>query len=127
MAMASNYASVKLSSEFIDEARREADLLHRSLGAQVEYWAKLGRAIEQSPGFSIHRVRATLSGRIKLEDLPAEEQDAVFDGLAAEFEKPPAALRSHYAALGAVDGAVGADKHGRLVKRQSTGRVRRVA
>jgi len=125
--MASNYASVKLTSDFIDEARRDAELLHRSLGAQVEYWARLGRAIEQSPGFSIHRVRATLSGRMKLEDLPADEQDAVFDGLAAEFENPPAALRAHYAALGSVDGAVGADKHGRLVRRGSTGRVRRVA
>ena len=124
--MASNYASVKLSSDFVDEARQEAAVLHRSLGAQVEYWARLGRAIEHAPGFSIDRVREALEGHLRLETLSVAEQDAVLDGLGAEFDEPRAELRDYFAALGASEGAVGSDAKGQLVKRQGSGRVRRV-
>jgi len=34
---ASNRASIKLSSDFVEEARKEAEVLHRSVGAQVEH------------------------------------------------------------------------------------------
>jgi hypothetical protein len=37
---------VKLSDTLYDAAREAADLSHRSLSAQVEHWATLGRAIE---------------------------------------------------------------------------------
>ncbi len=37
---------VKLSDVLIDAAREAAPLAHRSLAAQVEHWAALGRAIE---------------------------------------------------------------------------------
>jgi len=39
---------VKLSDDLIDAAREAAPLAHRSLAAQVEHWAALGRAIEGS-------------------------------------------------------------------------------
>jgi hypothetical protein len=39
---------VKLSDSLIDAAREAAPLAHRSLAAQVEHWATLGRAIEGS-------------------------------------------------------------------------------
>lgn len=39
---------VKLSDSLIDAAREAAPLAHRSLAAQVEHWAALGRAIEGS-------------------------------------------------------------------------------
>jgi hypothetical protein len=125
--MISNYASVKLSSEFVDEARREAAVLHRSLGAQVEYWARLGRAIEQAPGFSVQKARDALEGRLKLDGLGAAEQDVVLEEFGAAFDEPSPELRDHYAALGAAAGAVGADGRGRLVKRQTSGRLRRIA
>lgn len=37
---------VKLSDPLIDAARQAAGLAHRSLAAQIEHWATLGRAIE---------------------------------------------------------------------------------
>ena len=37
---------VKLSDILYDAAREAADLSHRSLSAQIEHWATLGRAIE---------------------------------------------------------------------------------
>lgn len=125
--MASSYASVKLSSAFIDEVRQEASVVHRSVGAQVEYWAKLGRAVENAPGFGIDRVRQALDGRLKLENLSAEEQDAVLDQVGDHFDNPPAELKAHYAELGRREGAVGADAQGRLVRRQAAGRARRTA
>jgi hypothetical protein len=39
---------VKLSDVLIDAAREAASLAHRSLAAQVEHWAELGRSIEGS-------------------------------------------------------------------------------
>lgn len=39
---------VKLSDALISAARETAPLAHRSLAAQVEHWASLGRAIEGS-------------------------------------------------------------------------------
>ena len=38
---------VKLSNELILDARLAGDLSERSIAGQVEYWAKLGRAVEQ--------------------------------------------------------------------------------
>lgn len=39
---------VKLSDNLVNAARAAAPLAHRSLAAQVEHWAALGRAIEAS-------------------------------------------------------------------------------
>jgi ParD-like antitoxin of type II bacterial toxin-antitoxin system len=125
--MASSYASVKLSSTFVDEVRQEASVVHRSVGAQVEYWARLGRAVENAPGFGIDRVRQALDGRLTLETLSVEEQDAVFDRLDDQFDNPPADVKAQYAELGRREGAVGADTQGRLVRREASGRARRTA
>ena len=124
--MASNYASVKLSGDFVDQARKEAEVVHRSLGAQVEYWARLGRAVENTPGFGIDRVHQALEGRRKLEDLSEAEQDAVMEAFGAEFDAPSADLKAYYAALGAQEGAVGNDHKGRLVRRQASGRLKQI-
>ena len=124
--MSSNFSSVKLTAGFVDQARQEADLLNRSLGGQIEHWARLGRALESSPGFSMTRVRQALSGTLKLEILTPEEQDAVFEGLGVTLAAPNAAVASAYAALGATPGAVGDDAAGQLVRRSDDGKVERV-
>ena len=98
--MASNFSTVKLNSHFVDEARREAELFHRSIAGQIEHWAKLGRAIENARGFSIERVRSALAGDLKIEDLSGDEQDAFFTDLGDQFESPSSALKSGYAKLG---------------------------
>ncbi|HEY2358677.1 MAG TPA: hypothetical protein VGH86_14590 [Phenylobacterium sp.] len=122
--MAANHASIKLSSAFVDEARREAEVLNRSVGAQVEHWARLGRAFENTPGVGIDRVRGALEGRLKIEDLATSEREAFYDGVFAELNGPDKAMSDHYAGLGAREGAVGTDGHGGVVR---TTRRRRVA
>lgn len=122
--MAARHASVKLSAEFLDAARREAEMFNRSLGAQVEHWARMGRAFESAPGVGVDRVRAALQGRLKLEDLTAAEQDAVMDHLGEPWD---VAAETQYAALGRRAGAVGDDAQGRLVKRATAGRLRRAS
>lgn len=117
----SNFASVKLSSALVSDARREAQVLNRSLGGQIEHWARLGKALENAAGVSLDKIRETLEGRMRLEDLSVAEQDAVFDGLRQQFDQPSPAVRAQYAALGDRPGAVGDDSEGRLVRRRADG------
>jgi hypothetical protein len=121
--VANNFASVKLTSGFVSEARREAEVLNRSLGGQIEHWAKLGRAIENAPGFSMERVREALEGRLHVEDLSYLEQNTLFEQLGAHFDNPSQSVRDRYAALGDAAGATGEDARGRLVRRLSDGNV----
>ena len=118
--MASNFATVKLASGLVDEARREAELLNRSLGGQIEHWARLGRAIENLPGFTLERVRDTLDGRLDAPGLSVQEQDSLFEHLGEQFAAPSETVRARYAALGAATGAVGM-AGGRIVERQADG------
>jgi hypothetical protein len=119
--MAAKHASVKLSRELLDVARREAETFNRSLAAQVEHWALLGRAMENSPGASMDRVRAALAGRTTFEQLTTLEQTAFLEQFGAEFD---AETHEAYAALGRKVGAVGRDENGRLVRREADGSLR---
>ncbi|MFI4966537.1 MAG: hypothetical protein ACHP9T_14360 [Caulobacterales bacterium] len=125
--MAANHASIKLSTAFVDEARKEAEVLHRSVGAQVEHWAKLGRAYENTPGVSVNQVRAALARGRKLEDMTAEERDAFYDDLGDFFAKPDRAMTDFYAALGTEDGGAPSDGKGGMARRTASGRPRRIA
>ncbi len=44
----SNFASVKLPSTLVQDAREVAVVMRRSVAGQIEYWAALGRAAEHS-------------------------------------------------------------------------------
>ena len=115
---------MKLSGDFVDQARKEAEVVHRSVGAQVEYWARLGRSVENTPGFGMDRVRQALEGQLKLEDLSEAEQGEVFDRMGMDSDPRAAQVQARYAALGSQEGAVGADGKGRLVRRMASGRLR---
>lgn len=111
--MASKFATVKLNSRLVDEARREAELFQRSLGSQIEHWAKIGRALENADGSSISRVRAALEGRLTMDDLSAAEQDAFFVEFGTVLEAPSSEVRAAYAELGEKRQAVRAAREGR--------------
>ena len=117
-----NYSSIKLSNTFVEEVRREVDVSHRSVGGQVEYWAKLGRAIENSPGFSHEQVKGAIEGRVRIEAIPiGEGRGAYVAQLNAAFDNPDPITRAHYAAFGETEGAVGSDGKGGIVRRQAAG------
>ena len=123
---ARNFATVKLPSAFVDEARREAEIVNRSLGGQIEHWARLGRALERAPGMPVERVRDTLQGKVTLETLSVQEQGAVFDHLDAWFDNPPEDVVAAYREIGSRPGAVGLDKKGKLVRERANPRLHTV-
>lgn len=113
---AAKFASVKLGASIVDDARREANVLNRSLGGQIEHWARLGRAVERAPGFTIDRVKAALEGSFSVDDLTEEEQEAYFELLGEHFDQPSPAAEAFFEARRAKGGGVGRDSDGRLVR-----------
>ena len=124
--MASNHASIKLSRDLVDDARRHAETMHRSVGAQVEHWARMGRLYENSPGVTVNQVRATLERGRKLEDMTGEEKQAFFRDMGDFFKNPDQATIDAYAAIGTQDGAVGTDGQGGVLQRTATGKLRKI-
>ena len=110
------FASVKFGARFVDEARNEAALLHRSVASQIEHWATLGRAVERAPGVTIEHVRAALRGNLSVDDLTAEEQETFFSLLGDHFDTPSAAALAFFAARRGRGGGVGLDEKGNLAR-----------
>jgi hypothetical protein len=48
MSDAPPFVSVKLSAPLVNQARETAQTMRRSVASQIEYWATLGRALEQA-------------------------------------------------------------------------------
>ncbi len=69
--------AVKLSEELIEVARREGQVMYRSIGAQVEYWATIGRQVEASGALGPAGVRKLLAGAGAVQDL-REVDDALY-------------------------------------------------
>lgn len=64
--MSANTCSVRLSAELLKDARRDAEVFHRTISGQVEHWAELGRALEAANGDGTDRVRTTLKRAVDL-------------------------------------------------------------
>jgi hypothetical protein len=60
MSSATPFASVKLPAALVDKARDAAQPMRRSVASQIEYWATLGRALEQA-GLSIQDSQALIA------------------------------------------------------------------
>jgi hypothetical protein len=52
--------ALKLSDELIDLAKPHAAAEHRSVPKQIEYWARLGKAVEDNPELPFHFIKDTL-------------------------------------------------------------------
>ena len=61
MATSSNFASVKLPTALVEQAREAAQPLRRSAAGQIEYWATLGRVVEHS-GLTVQEARTAIEG-----------------------------------------------------------------
>ena len=42
-------ATIKLSNELINEARRYGEVYSRSVPKQIEYWSRIGKIVEENP------------------------------------------------------------------------------
>lgn len=52
--------ALKLSDELIDLAKPRAAAEHRSVPKQIEYWARLGKAVEDNPELPFQFIKDTL-------------------------------------------------------------------
>lgn len=115
------FATVKLPVQLVDQARENAAVFSRSISGQVEHWAKIGRAVENAPGFTLDRARAAVEGRLDPAELTDDERryysDLMTDALATPSREEVAAM----AELGRTAGAAGYDGQGRLVRREADG------
>lgn len=59
--MSSN--SLRISVELFEQAQRRGEVLSRSAAQQLEHWARLGAAVEQS-GLSVDELVAVLRGEV---------------------------------------------------------------
>lgn len=112
--MGARLASVKLSSQLVEDARSEGAIMNRSIGGQLEYWATIGRSMENTLG--LDRVRAALAGRFDPGQLTPDERRYYYDQLDDAMMAPSADEVRKMAALGAEPGAVGYDASAQLVK-----------
>ncbi|WP_423820575.1 hypothetical protein V5738_09500 [Salinisphaera sp. SPP-AMP-43] len=71
---------IRLSEDLSNISRNEARLMHRSQAGQIEYWARIGRAIEHSGQFNYQHIARALNGEIPVDELSAYEKP-VFDAM----------------------------------------------
>ncbi len=77
---------MRLSEELVSAAEREASLQKRSVPKQIEFWAYLGKAVENIVNYSdIMAIQQGLK-KISIEPIASEPVDAqaVFDAVASE-------------------------------------------
>lgn len=66
--------AIKINDDIAAAARAEAELMNRSMTEQLEYWARVGRALERLPGVSMAKVRAVLNAGRDFDDLDTDER-----------------------------------------------------
>lgn len=52
--------ALKLSDELVEMAKPHAAAEHRSVPKQIEYWARLGKAVDDNPGLPLQFIKDTL-------------------------------------------------------------------
>lgn len=73
--------SVRVSDELYQTLERERRLMQRSIGAQLEYLARLGLAVEQSPHLTARDLHALLQSREPVDQSGTESLEGLFDRL----------------------------------------------
>jgi hypothetical protein len=76
------FSSVKLPGALVSQARAAALTFRRSTAGQIEYWAMLGKAVEES-GLTMREVQAVMEPIIE----PVGEGDDVLDAIEAKFDR----------------------------------------
>lgn len=76
---------VRLSDDLYDVAAEAAATMSRSTAQQIAHWARLGKAVEESPGLSTAAVRELLAGAGGYDQLTDAEQTVVLDVWRRQF------------------------------------------
>lgn len=65
--------ALKLSDELIELVKPQAAAQHRSIPKQIEYWARLGKVVEENPDLPLQFIKDTL---LSLEEAKAGQTSA---------------------------------------------------
>ncbi|MGK2906595.1 MAG: TA system antitoxin ParD family protein [Desulfuromonadales bacterium] len=52
--------NVKLSENLVNQAKRHAQIQHRSVPKQIEYWSQVGKIAEENPDLPFSMIREIL-------------------------------------------------------------------
>jgi hypothetical protein len=107
--------SIRISDGEFSILRAEKQLTLRSIGAQAEYWMRIGRAIEKSPAFDYQNIKNTLEGLNEPENLTAEEQAVFMDEFAASMHEETDEQKAFFAKQIELGIGVGLDENDDLV------------
>lgn len=79
------FASVKLPTALVDQAREAAQPMRRSVAGQVEYWATLGRIVEHS-GLTAQEAQTAIANyEATARRASATNSDSQADALLSQF------------------------------------------
>jgi hypothetical protein len=112
----SNSSAVKISAELAESARQESAISARSMTQQIEYWARIGRALERSPSVSMSRVQAALKARLDYDALNADERAVVLGRVEAHVFDPQGSSSLHREFRKAGRSYSAVDEDGAMVK-----------
>ncbi|MDB5850088.1 MAG: hypothetical protein JWP29_3840 [Rhodoferax sp.] len=54
--------ALKLSDELVDDAKATAAAEHRSVPRQIEYWARIGKAVLENPELPLRFIQDAMLG-----------------------------------------------------------------
>jgi len=81
--------SVRLSDELVNTASLEGKFLKRSAAGQIEYWAEIGKMVEQTGCLSLSRIRGFQEGMLSIDDLNPDERVAASRSLFDDIAESP--------------------------------------
>lgn len=55
--------ALKLSDELVEDAKPHAAAEHRSVPKQIEYWARIGKAVLENPELPLRLIQDTILSR----------------------------------------------------------------
>ena len=55
--------ALKLSDELVEDAKPHAAAEHRSVPKQIEYWARIGKAVLENPELPLRVIQDTILSR----------------------------------------------------------------
>ena len=64
---------IRISESLAGQAKRRSSVEHRSMTAQVEYWAKIGKIAEENPDLPFTFIKEVLLGIEELKEKEKEE------------------------------------------------------
>lgn len=113
--------SIKVQADFANLVRAAAARAHRSVAGQLEYWARIGRAVEAAPITHTHIERAA-GGHLNPNELTEQELAFFEEAVALAHPSPEddAAFAEYLRTHGA---GAGVDESGRIVKRTRDGKI----